>query len=445
MKITAFAPARETTERAAAGRAECPLQLLLLRRKLRHGMTVFADALLREYRRENPGRAGTAGGRRLHDGSPCSERAAWDFEDLEWAEQQLAHTSLLAERPVIRAAKTASISELTKLEGCFRAVQASLSRERAAITTLQTALQNAGIERSSGAQLIKRGDTPATVSVCPEAGPTTASALQDAMLRRIALLRAQLLQSQEELEATTLSRAALEELASGAGVVVESETADSASAIRPEAMLAQLARLNGALREATRGRKDGERGKGHRNVVRSFSKPPDVPISVFSDGFMLFRGPFRKFESDEARMFAAQVMSGMMPHELNQRFPDGCLFEIHDVCHQTHAQAHALAVERQRPCGGGSARVVGVDDMAGAAPLLAPQRAEDLLRRLPQTVVRTGGTVVPVRSELAQVLGVPLAPTPVPQDGSSPSDAPEPDDMRAARLRRFAGAGVSSV
>ena len=46
-----------------------------------------------------------------------------------------------------------------------------------------------------------------------------------------------------------------------------------------------------------------------------------VPCSVFSDGLMLRRGPFRPWS--EAAPFVREAMAGYLPYELKQARPDG--------------------------------------------------------------------------------------------------------------------------
>ena len=172
--------------------------------------------------------------------------------------------------------------------------------------------------------------------------------------------------------------------------------------------------------------------------------PPVVPLTVFADGFMLYRGPFRPFGARDADLFSRQVMSGRMPHELNMRHPDGFGLELHDRCGVTHAQAHADAAAHhaaasKRSAAGGVAGVAGLADLAdGADALLAPRSADQLLQRLPASVLRDGN-VMPVRNEVAELLGVAARRPPAAAREEKPSQD-ELHAVRAARLRRF-GAG----
>ena len=116
-----------------------------------------------------------------------------------------------------------------------------------------------------------------------------------------------------------------------------------------------------------------------------------VPITVFSDGVLLFRGPFRPWS--EAEALVRDVAAGYCPLELRQRHPDGVSFQIMDCADRTHAQGAADAAARG---------VVGIDDVKRGATMLAPQPLQRLLEQLPEAVVRDGR--VPVRAEVAELL-----------------------------------------
>lgn len=153
-----------------------------------------------------------------------------------------------------------------------------------------------------------------------------------------------------------------------------------------------------------------------------------VPCSVFSDGVMMHRGPFRPYA--EAAPFVREVMAGYLPYELKQRHPDGLLFEpLLDFCHATYAEASASAVAAR---GGGSGLgggggVMDLQALHAGSDLLVPQGR--LLERLPKSVMRNG-TVVPVRDEIAALVGG--------RGAEAGAPAPDAEAVRAARLRRFA-------
>lgn len=128
----------------------------------------------------------------------------------------------------------------------------------------------------------------------------------------------------------------------------------------------------------------------------------------------------------------------MVPHELTQRHPAGFRFALHDCTCEKHAEAQAAAIAR---AAAGGAKVGSLADLDGAAALLAPQRPEQLLRTLPEVVVGDSGGLVPVRSELAQMLGAaPPRAARAPVASTAAQAQHDAQAVREARLRRFGGA-----
>ena len=465
---------------------------------------VDADALLREYRRpalsEMSGRFPQGGGRQLGGGDQADKHTKNVSEidmALEWMVQRTAQVDLLAEAPSTAAPRTARklaanvrpacpsvdvesavVSELAELENSFRQVSSDLRREHAHVAALRKALEDASVDASAVDCTPAPSTRPAAILIRPPAGSggrdgrgsssssTTAMDLKAAASRRATQLRSQMPAAQAELAAASHARATLEALASAAGlqIVMESSPASSSSA-RPAVMLAQLERLDRALRAKIcgggaevwdangggggggggggDGRQFDARGGGRVHTL-SDGEAATIPVTVFADGFMLYRGPFRPFGSEEATLFMQQVMAGMVPHELHQRHPDGCVFELHNSTAQTHSQAQADAHARSNAS---VAHVVGLGDVAGGAALLAPQRAHDVLRRLPQAVVHGDGNVVPIRSEVAQLMGLHAAGAAAPSNheaghqpqGEGQGQGHASKELRAARLRHFEG------
>ena len=242
---------------------------------------------------------------------------------------------------------------------------------------------------------------------------------------RVALQLSELELEAEELEVlvrASPAAARLAEVLNGAALPADAE--GGAERRRPQAhsLLRQAHALNSALLARLGvGGELRERGAAERPSGLGHEKPR-VPLSIFSDGLMLYRGPFRPFGSTEADGFAAQLMSGHAPHELDCRYPAGFCFQIYDHCQTAYAAAVAMA------SGTGRARVAGLDELQSGAALLQPQPVERLLQKLPPSVLRDGN-IVPVRSELEQLLGAkPSAP-------AAEVQRPNQEAMRAARLR----------
>ena len=345
---------------------------------------------------------------------------------------------------------------------------------------------------------------------------TSASELEAAASRRVTALRRQNALGLAALDAIAAERLALERAAEARGVAVavaapggsgrgsgRASPHDSSAdrgAPHPRAFLAQLHRLDGALRARPTptpggsgggsggarpggGRPGGGRGRARAGAggihTLANAGPPLVPLTVFADGFMLLRGPFRPFaraadappalsahaassaasaslvsssvSAGASAAFVHEVMAGCVPTELEASHPGGFALELHDCCGCTHGEAHAEATRAYLSRAGRTGR--GAEGAAclgnvpsGVAALLAPQGADALLKALPSSVVNEGGSIVPVRSELAAVLGrreaaPQLASSAGGADGGSGAEAADEQrrlaEVRAARLRRF--------
>ena len=211
-------------------------------------------------------------------------------------------------------------------------------------------------------------------------------------------------------------------------------TPAAAPMAQPARLLCMLRRINeatGAAEVGTAPLAPGAHGLGRVHGLGAASASTQracVPCSVFSDGVMMHRGPFRPYA--EAAPFVREVMAGYLPYELKQRHPDGLLFEpLLDFCHATYAEASASAVAAR---GGGSGLgggggVMDLQALHAGSDLLVPQGR--LLERLPKSVMRNG-TVVPVRDEIAALVGG--------RGAEAGAPAPDAEAVRAARLRRFA-------
>ncbi|XP_069130862.1 UBX domain-containing protein 11-like isoform X3 [Argopecten irradians] len=61
-------------------------------------------------------------------------------------------------------------------------------------------------------------------------------------------------------------------------------------------------------------------------------KPPDpVQFTLYSNGIMLYSGPFRPFTDPMTQTFIRDIMDGYFPSELQNRYPDGVPFIIRDL------------------------------------------------------------------------------------------------------------------
>lgn len=151
-----------------------------------------------------------------------------------------------------------------------------------------------------------------------------------------------------------------------------------------------------------------------------------IPLRLFSNGIMLFEGPFRPFEDAETLACIQDLTEGYFPSELQQRYPDGVPFELFDFRAQPYSAAmaksfqgtgHTLggdhkpsrlvpgqAAPRKSGAHGGNIRTIR-DTASGAVPTSS---AEAFLNRLPKNVIR-GGKIIDIRGGIAEALNGPDA------------------------------------
>ncbi|KAJ0000237.1 hypothetical protein NQD34_012079 [Periophthalmus magnuspinnatus] len=55
-----------------------------------------------------------------------------------------------------------------------------------------------------------------------------------------------------------------------------------------------------------------------------------VELWLYRNGIVMFDGPFRTYREQKTQQFMQDLMDGYFPSELQERFPDGVPFEVHD-------------------------------------------------------------------------------------------------------------------
>ena len=428
-------------------------------------LNIDADAVLAEFAR-HPTPKGPRGGRRLdgavHD-TDTDAAMKWMEARIDALAVEVAAAPSAAAPSARRAGPPSSrprpapaagggdIAALAQLETSMRQVTTALHAAQAQAAKLREALARAGIDAgaigrvSPPAASAPSAAPPAVVPVRSRrssGGGTSANDLSEATARRAGVLRRQLPVAKAQLESATRECEQLDEMLRASGLSADAlrddndgggeEEASQRSHPHPTALLHQLRILDRAARAAASSTASTAAPRAVHGL--STSAPPLIPLTVFADGFMLYRGPFRPFGERAADVFAQQVMAGMVPNELQDRHPDGLGFELHDKCDTTHAAALAAATSQAAAARapGGAARVTSLGDMPrGADALLAPTNPEQLLQRLPSNVLRDGN-MLPVRDEIAELLGR--------RANKGAAAAPvDADAVRAARLRRFGG------
>lgn len=159
-----------------------------------------------------------------------------------------------------------------------------------------------------------------------------------------------------------------------------------------------------------------------------------VPITVYSNGIMLKRGPFRTVDSPGYNSLVRDVLDGYFPSDLRQDHPDGVIFDLFDKHLETYVNTSLSSLHTHaEPTTSTSSSNVGVvtklgglgtieDIIAERAAALSKKGAEgkkyssmapegymtkeQLLNRLPATKVHSNGDVVNIRSDVGDRLNL---------------------------------------
>ncbi|MEQ2286764.1 hypothetical protein AMECASPLE_005655 [Ameca splendens] len=60
------------------------------------------------------------------------------------------------------------------------------------------------------------------------------------------------------------------------------------------------------------------------------AKKDPIPLRLYRNGIVMFNSPFRSYQEHSTQECMQDLMDGYFPSELQQRFPDGVPFEVHD-------------------------------------------------------------------------------------------------------------------
>ncbi|XP_068179359.1 UBX domain-containing protein 11 isoform X2 [Antennarius striatus] len=123
------------------------------------------------------------------------------------------------------------------------------------------------------------------------------------------------------------------------------------------------------------------------------AKKNPVHLSLYSNGIVIFDGPFRSYQEHSTQQCMQDLMDGYFPTELQETFPDGVPFEVYD----RRDEEFIL----RSPCNKfpGEGRVVGGKKNETARKL----KVDQFLNKLPKGVFEAGG-VTDIRDSLTHVL-----------------------------------------
>lgn len=173
-----------------------------------------------------------------------------------------------------------------------------------------------------------------------------------------------------------------------------------------------------------------------------------VPLYLYSNGILMFDGPFRPYSDPMTQQCMQDIMDGFFPSELQIRYPDGVPLEVEDkrdVVFEDKRTALLFPGTGQSLTGDeDSSKTLKVETKP---PGQRQQSVDQFLSRLPQSVIKEG-KIIDVRSGVANVIkgvsghsDIKVLETPVLQDiksrseKSSDSSRPQSGKAQVTTLR----------
>ncbi|XP_062841584.1 UBX domain-containing protein 11 [Trichomycterus rosablanca] len=125
---------------------------------------------------------------------------------------------------------------------------------------------------------------------------------------------------------------------------------------------------------------------------------PSVPLWLFTNGIAMFNGPFRSYDHPSTQRCMQDIMDGYFPSELQDRFPDGVTFQVHDRRDEEFrtefpGKGHMTGQSEQKET---------TNTVTGQSHYRLPGRTlsvQQFVNKLPERVVRAGN-VISIRSAL---------------------------------------------
>ncbi|XP_053467054.1 UBX domain-containing protein 11 isoform X1 [Ictalurus furcatus] len=129
------------------------------------------------------------------------------------------------------------------------------------------------------------------------------------------------------------------------------------------------------------------------------TQQPAVDLQLYSNGMVMFHGPFRPYTEPHTQRFLQDLMDGFFPTELKDRFPHGVLFQVDD---RREEDFRAEFPGKGHTVGGSEQEVMRYRQEASKTHSCVPDRKlsmQQFLNKLPERVVK-GGNVINIRSSL---------------------------------------------
>ncbi|XP_063729592.1 UBX domain-containing protein 11-like [Symsagittifera roscoffensis] len=131
----------------------------------------------------------------------------------------------------------------------------------------------------------------------------------------------------------------------------------------------------------------------------TFKIPDPINLEFYTDGFILFDGPFRMYSDDFSKEFIRDILDGFFPSELRERYPDGIPFAVKD-------KRDVMFLEKESPKqsfpGSGHKLLQELESRvvrSGSAHGNKGESSKEFTRKLPLSVVKNG-KVIDIRNDI---------------------------------------------
>ncbi|XP_047454347.1 UBX domain-containing protein 11 [Mugil cephalus] len=145
---------------------------------------------------------------------------------------------------------------------------------------------------------------------------------------------------------------------------------------------------------------DGESFVRATSTGAQLAHKDPIRLMLYRNGIVMFDGPFRSYQEQSTQECMQDLMDGYFPTELQERFPDGVPFEVHD----RRDEEFAFRLPWDTFPGGGQA-VCG-ETCESAVDSTLPGRkltVDQFLNKLPKLVVKAG-RVIDIRDSVRATL-----------------------------------------
>jgi len=147
--------------------------------------------------------------------------------------------------------------------------------------------------------------------------------------------------------------------------------------------------------------------KIHKTVSGATLKVQEtVPLKLFSNGILLFEGPFRPYTDNSTQRYLLDIIDGYFPSELQNRFPNGVPIEVTDLRNVTYADPKLKTkfpgigrkLDAESAFKGNYKNVHGIKNIH--EPFAS---TSNFLKRLPNSIVKDG-KVIKIKDEIKSLI-----------------------------------------